>query len=98
MHRQVGAAKPDKDGLMQRGLMIRHLVMPNNISGAKKVVEWTAANLSRDTYINIMSQYRPMYKAFDYPEIARRITEEEYQKALNWARGAGLTNVEVQGY
>jgi len=56
MHRQVGVAKPENDGLMHRGLMIRHLVMPNNIGGSKEVVSWIAGNLPKDTYLNIMSR------------------------------------------
>ena len=98
MHRQVGVAKPAEDGLMYRGLMIRHLVMPNNVSGTKEVIEWIARNLPKDTYINIMSQYRPMHKAFKYPEISRKITRQEYEDAINWARAAGLTNLDIQGY
>jgi putative pyruvate formate lyase activating enzyme len=97
MNRQVGVAKPESDGLMYRGLMIRHLVMPNDVSGSKAVFEWIAANLPRDTYINIMSQYRPMYKAFDYPSISRRLTREEFEQAVKWAKEAGLTNLDVQG-
>lgn len=98
MHRQVGVAKPGKDGLMQRGLMIRHLVMPNNVSGTKGVLQWIADNLPKDTYLNIMSQYRPMYKAFDYPEIARPITSKEYREAVEFAQNLGLTNLDIQGY
>ncbi|MDZ7261781.1 MAG: radical SAM protein [candidate division KSB1 bacterium] len=98
MHRQVGVAKPALDGLMYRGLMIRHLVMPNGVSGTRQVMEWIAENLPKDTYVNIMSQYRPMYKAFDYPEIARRITREEYSDAVRWAQQAGLTNLDIQGW
>jgi len=98
MHRQVGVAKPAADGLMYRGLMIRHLVMPNNVGGTRKVIEWIADNLPKDTYLNIMSQYRPMYKANDYPAISRRITREEYADAVRWAREAGLTNLDIQGY
>ncbi len=98
MHRQVGVAKPANDGLMYRGLMIRHLVMPNNVSGTKEVIEWIAKNLPKDTYLNLMSQYRPMYKAFEYPEISRKITRKEYTDAINWAKAAGLTNLEIQGY
>ena len=98
MHRQVGVAKPAGDGLMYRGLMIRHLVMPNRVSGAKGVIEWIAENLPKDTYLNIMSQYTPMHKAFDYPEISRRITREEYNEAVKWAKEAGLTNLDIQGY
>lgn len=98
MHRQTGAAKPDADGLMRRGLMIRHLVMPNGVSGTKEVVSWIAANLPRDTYVNIMSQYRPMHKSPNFPEIARRLTHQEYEEAVRWARQAGLTNLDIQGY
>jgi len=97
MHRQVGVAKPASDGLMYRGLMIRHLVMPNDVSGTKQVIGWIAENLPKDTYINIMSQYRPMYKAFEYPKIARKITRKEYNDAVKWAKEAGLTNLDVQG-
>ncbi len=98
MHRQVGVAKPAKDGLMHRGLMIRHLVMPNNASGTKGVIQWIAKHLPKDTYLNLMSQYRPMYHAFDYPEISRRITIKEYADAVRWAKKAGLTNLDIQGY
>jgi putative pyruvate formate lyase activating enzyme len=98
MHRQVGVARPAEDGLICRGLMIRHLVMPNRIGGTKEVLEWIARNLPKDTYVNIMSQYRPMYKAFDYPEIARRLKRGEYAEAVKWAKDAGLTNLDVQGW
>lgn len=98
MHRQVGVAKPALDGLMYKGLMIRHLVMPNNVSGSKEIIDWIAKNLPKDTYLNIMSQYRPMYKAFEYPEINRRITREEYNEVVRMAKEAGLTNLDIQGY
>jgi putative pyruvate formate lyase activating enzyme len=98
MHRQVGVAKPAADGLMYRGLMIRHLVMPNNVGGTKQVIQWIAENLPKDTYFNIMSQYRPMYKASEYPMISRRITRKEYEEVVQCARDAGLTNLDIQGY
>ena len=98
MHRQVGVAKPAEDGLMRRGLMIRHLVMPNNASGSKEIIDWIAENLPKDTFINIMSQYRPVYKARNYPEIARRITRKEYTDVIRHAKAVGLTNLEIQGY
>ncbi len=98
MYRQVGSAKAAADGLMYRGLMIRHLVMPNGVSGSPQIVKWIAHNLPKDTYVNIMSQYRPTYKAFDYPEISRKITRQEYRQAVSQAREAGLTNLEIQGY
>ena len=83
---------------MYRGLMIRHLVMPNGVSGTKRVVEWIAQNLPKDTYLNFMSQYTPVFKASRYPEIARRITRSEYSEAVAWAKAAGLTNLDIQGY
>jgi len=98
MNRQAGVAKPPLSGLMQRGLMIRHLVMPNDVSGSGEVMRWIGANLPKDTYVNIMSQYRPMYKAHDHEEIARPITRDEYHVVVQTARKAGLTNLEIQGY
>ncbi len=98
MHRQVGVAKPAEDGLIHRGLMIRHLVMPSGVGGSEEVIRWIAAHLPKDTYLNIMAQYTPMYKAFDYPEIARRITADEYRSAVEAAKEAGLTNLDIQGY
>jgi len=98
MHRQVGVAKPAKDGVMQRGLMIRHLVMPDNTGGSEEIMEWVAKNLPKDTYVNIMAQYNPRYKAYDYPEISRRITKDEYVRVVKKAKDLGLTNLDVQGY
>ena len=98
MNRQVGVAKPAKDGIMQRGLMIRHLVMPNNVGGSEKIMEWIAENLPKDTYVNIMAQYNPVYKAYDYPELSRRITGREYKKVVKKAQEMGLTNLDIQGY
>ena len=99
MNRQVGVARPGPDGLVKRGLMARHLVMPGTegVENAIKVVNWIAENLPKDTYLNIMSQYTPMYKAFDYPEISRRVTREEYQQVVTAAQNAGLTNLDIQG-
>lgn len=93
MHRQVGVLHMDEKGIAQRGLIVRHLVMPNNIAGTDRFVRWVARELSPRTSVNIMAQYRPMHKAFDYPEIARRITGEEWQQAISWAKEAGLTNL-----
>jgi len=98
MHRQVGTAKPAADGLVYRGLMIRHLVMPNGVSGTRDVIGWIAEHLPKDTYLNLMSQYRPMHRADEYPEIARRLTAAEYAQAVRWAREAGLTNLDIQGW
>lgn len=97
MNRQVGVARPAPDGLMYRGLMIRHLVMPNGVSGTREVIRWVAEHLPKDTYFNLMSQYRPVYKAHDYPKIARRISRKEYADAVRWAKETGLTNLDIQG-
>ncbi len=98
MHRQVGVARPGADGLVHRGLMIRHLIMPNNISGTRAVIDWIAHNLPKDTYVNLMAQYTPAFKASKYPEIARRITYKEYRQAVDWARAAGLSNLDIQRF
>jgi len=98
MHRQVGVAKPAEDGVIYRGLMIRVLVMPDDVSGSEKVIEWIAENLPKDTYVNIMSQYSPQHKAYDYPQISRRVTAEEYERVVRRAKELGLTNLDARGY
>ena len=98
MNRQVGAAKPAAGGVMRRGLMIRHLVLPNRVAGTREIVRWIAANLPKDTYLNIMSQYRPLYRAKEFDAISRKVSRGEYSEAVRWAREAGLTNLDVQGY
>jgi putative pyruvate formate lyase activating enzyme len=85
----------DERGVAQRGLMIRHLVMPENIAGTDRFVRWVAEELTTTTYVNIMAQYRPEHKAFDYPKIARRITDDEFQQAVTWAKEAGLTTLDT---
>ena len=94
MHRQVGELVVDEDGIALRGLMIRHLVLPGNIAGTDKFVQFVATRLSRSTYVNIMAQYRPEHKATGIPELSRRITSAEYQQAIRWAREAGLTRLD----
>lgn len=98
MNRQVGVARSGEDGLLQRGLIIRHLVMPNDVGSTAEVLRWIAKNLPKDTYVNLMSQYTPTYRAHEFPDIARRITREEYDDAVGVANAEGLTNVEIQGY
>jgi putative pyruvate formate lyase activating enzyme len=75
--------------------MIRHLVLPRNIAGTDKFVHFVATRLTRSTYVNIMAQYRPEHKARGIPELNRRLTSEEYQQAIRWAREAGLTRLDV---
>ena len=94
MHRQVGELVTDDDGIAVRGLMIRHLVMPNRIAGTREFVRWVAEELSPATYVNIMAQYRVAHRAFEYPSIARAITADEFLEAMDWAEEAGLTNLD----
>ncbi len=94
MNRQVGELKIDNRGIALGGLIIRHLVMPNRVAGTEKFVRWVAENLSKSTYVNIMAQYRVEYKAFDYPEISRGITAQEFLEAMDWAEKYGLTNLD----
>ncbi len=95
MHRQVGELQCDAKGVARRGLIIRHLVMPENIAGTDRFVRWVAEELTPTTYVNLMAQYRPEHKAFDYPEISRRISTQEWEQARAWAKEAGLTNVDL---
>ena len=90
MQRQTGVLETDERGIARRGLIIRHLVLPNRLAGTREVVRFIAQNLSRDSYVNIMRQYRPEHKAFGIKELARRITDAEYAEALGWARECGL--------
>lgn len=98
MNRQVGVARPAANGLIYRGLMIRHLVLPNRLAGSREILNWIAENLPRDTYINIMSQYQPAYRAREYPQIARGITRSDYREVVEHARNLGLTNLDIQGF
>lgn len=90
MHRQVGDLEIDEAGVAVRGLLVRHLVMPGGVAGTEEVMRFLAAEISRDTYVNVMDQYRPCWEANKTPAINRRITGEEYEQALDMARKAGL--------
>jgi len=96
MNRQVGEHFVDERGIALRGLMIRHLVMPNRVSGSEAFVKWVAESLPKSTYVNIMPQYHVAYRAFDYPEIARGITVREFVEAMDWAEAYGLTNLDTK--
>jgi putative pyruvate formate lyase activating enzyme len=94
MNRQVGELMLDKQGIALRGVIIRHLVMPNRVAGTREFVQWVSESLPKSTYINIMPQYRVEYKAYEHPEIARGITVQEFLEAMDWAEQAGLTNLD----
>lgn len=96
MFRQVGYLKVNEDGIAIKGLIIRHLVLPQNISGTIKILKWIAEDLSPEVHISLMAQYYPIYKAKLYPEINRRITDIEYEMAIDFAEALGLNNVWIQ--
>jgi putative pyruvate formate lyase activating enzyme len=93
MHRQVSVLETNPKGIAVRGLMIRHLILPNRIAGTDEFLKFVAGNFPKNTYLNLMAQYRPEYKAFDYPEIARRLKRSEYHEAVRWAKKYGLTRL-----
>jgi putative pyruvate formate lyase activating enzyme len=86
MHRQVGDLTVNSQGIAEKGLLIRHLVMPNGMASSESVLRFIAEEISVHSYVNIMDQYRPEYRAHEFPEINRRITQKEYLEATQWAR------------
>lgn len=94
MHRQTGDLEIDSRGIARKGLLIRHLIMPDKQTETEKWLEFIAKHISLNTYINIMDQYRPSGQAYAYPEINRHITAEEYRQALNLAERYGLKRLD----
>lgn len=92
MHRQVGIADIDDCGIIKRGLVIRHLVIPNCVCGTDKIMRFIRDEVSQDTYISLMSQYLPYYKASGFPEISRRLIYREYEDAKQIMQKYGLDN------
>ena len=90
MYRQVGDLTFDERGIAERGLLVRHLVMPEDLAGTGEIMRFLATEISPKTYVNVMPQYRPAGLARRYPEIDRPVTVEEYQAAVEAADGAGL--------
>jgi putative pyruvate formate lyase activating enzyme len=90
MHRQVGDLELDERGIARRGLLIRHLVLPEGKAGSREILRFIARHLSKDTYINIMDQYRPCYNAHNYPELSRPASAGEMEEVFNWAAEEGL--------
>lgn len=96
MHRQVGIADIDNSGIIKRGLIIRHLVLPNRVSGTDKIMKFLAEEVSVDTYISLMSQYLPYYRASEFKDVSRRLTFQEYEEAKKIMKKYGLHNGWIQ--
>jgi putative pyruvate formate lyase activating enzyme len=90
MHRQVGDLEIDERGLARRGLLVRHLVLPGDLGNTASVLAFLATEISRNTYLNLMDQYFPCYRAWDYPPLDRPITRDEYERAVALADAHGL--------
>jgi putative pyruvate formate lyase activating enzyme len=95
MHRQVGDLIVDEAGIAVKGLLVRHLVMPNDVAGTREIMEFLAEKISKDTYVNVMDQYHPCGKAIGDPAINRRIIRNEYIAALRLAKEAGLHRLDT---
>jgi putative pyruvate formate lyase activating enzyme len=84
----------DERGIAQRGLLVRHLVMPHGIAGTGKVLQFLADEISANTYLNLMDQYQPCYRADEFPQLDRPITREQHREALAIAAAHGLTRLD----
>jgi putative pyruvate formate lyase activating enzyme len=94
MHRQVGDLVLDERGIARRGLLVRHLVMPGGVSGTETVLRFLAGEVSRNTYVNIMDQYRPCYRAFEHPPLDRPLRRDECAQAIAAAERLGLQRLD----
>jgi putative pyruvate formate lyase activating enzyme len=94
MHRQVGDLVLDERGIARKGLLIRHLVLPGGLANTDQVMRFVAEELSPNSYVNVMAQYHPQYRAREFPELDRRITGEEYRQAVDIARRYGITRLD----
>jgi putative pyruvate formate lyase activating enzyme len=94
MHRQVGDLKVDSRGIAWRGLLVRHLIMPGGTAGTRKAMRFLARQISTDTYVNLMAQYRPCGEAADHPPLDRRLTDKEYWEAQDIAREEGIRRLD----
>ena len=96
MYRQVGVPKLNENGIMQKGLMIRHLILPNNIENSKKVLKWIKENVDSDVYVSVMAQYFPTFKAKNVDELSRKLTKQEYEEIENYLYNVDLENGYIQ--
>ena len=94
MQRQVGTLQLDKQGIARRGLLVRHLVLPGHIAATEAVLAFLAGEVSKDTYINLMDQYHPCYRAMDNPPLDHDLSAKEYEEALQLADRYGLKRLD----
>ena len=93
MHRQVGDLELDERGVAIRGLLVRHLVLPHGLAASEKVLDFIADGVSRNTYLNIMDQYRPAYRASEHRLLSRRVYRQEVEAVVAHARERGLWRI-----
>jgi putative pyruvate formate lyase activating enzyme len=98
MFRQVGPIKLNSEGIAEKGMIVRLLVLPDNISGTIETLRFLKEEVSEDIYLSVMSQYHPTYKANEYPDIARRINKKEYDEITKEVENLGFTNGWIQGF
>lgn len=96
MYRQVGAPKLNKDGIIEKGLMIRHLILPNEVENSKQVLKWIKENLDENVFVSVMAQYFPTYLAKNVDNLNRKITKEEYEEVENYVYELDLKNGYMQ--
>ena len=96
MYRQVGTPKFNEDGIMQRGIIIRHLVLPNHIQNSKNILKWIKKNMPQDVYVSIMAQYFPTYKAKEDELLNRKLTKKEYKEIEKFLYTLDLKNGYIQ--
>ena len=96
MYNQVGNPVIDENGIMKKGLIIRHLVLPNNLQNSKDVLKWINDNMDKNVYVSVMAQYFPTHKAKDYPEINRKLIKKEYEEIENYLYSLNLDNGYIQ--
>jgi putative pyruvate formate lyase activating enzyme len=94
MHRQVGDLQLDPQGIARRGLLARHLVLPNGLAGTEEIVRFLEKEVSTNTYLNIMAQYHPCYKAFEIPSLSKPLSSEEFSNAVDVAHKHGMERLD----
>jgi putative pyruvate formate lyase activating enzyme len=98
MHRQVGDLRLDKQGVAQRGLLVRHLVLPHGLAGTKEIVKFLAGEISTNTYLNVMAQYHPCHKASTIPKLTQPLPRHEFNEAVEMAHEQGLHRLDKEQF